>query len=106
MQLKIDRQLVPDKQPDILHRRVEARSKGLNLVIAGLEIGYVVLAVNLRPPLPLVPKLRLPDLESRFRHDSAGNIPDYSSDGSLWSLRQEVFWSRTNNVKTMGSAGT
>ena len=89
MQLKIDRQLVPDKQPDILHLRIEARGRSLDLVIAGLEISYVVLAVNIRPRDPPVPKLRLPDSESRLRHDSAGNISDYSSDSSLWSLRQE-----------------
>jgi hypothetical protein len=89
MQLKVDRQLIPDKQPDILHLRIEARGKSLDLVIAGLEISYVVLAVNIRPHDPPVPKLRLPDSESRLRHDSAGNIPDYSSDSSLWSLRQE-----------------
>ena len=89
MQLKIDRQLVPDQQPDILHLRIEARSKSLDLVIAGLEIGYVVLAVNIRLHDPPAPKLWLPDSESRLRHDSAGIIPDYSSDGSLWSLRQE-----------------
>ena len=89
MQQKIDRQLVPDKQPDILHLRMEARGKRLDLVIARLEIGYVVLAVNIRPHDPPAPKLRLPDPHSRLRHDSAGNIPDYSSDSSLWSLRQE-----------------
>jgi len=89
MQLKIDRQLVPDKQPDIPHLRIEARSKSLDLVIAGLEIGYVVLAVNIRPHDPPAPKLRLPDSESGLRHDSAGIIPDYSPDSSLWSLRQE-----------------
>ena len=89
MQLEIDCQLVPDKQPDILHFGLETRGKSLDLVIAGLEISYVVLAVNICPHLPLVPKLRLPDSESRLRHDSAGNIPDYSSDSSLWSLRQE-----------------
>ena len=89
MQLEIDRQLVSDKQPDILHLRTEARSKSLDLVIAGLEIGYVVLAVNIRPHDPPASKLRLPDSESRLRHDSAGIITDHSSDGSLWSLRQE-----------------
>ena len=91
MQLEIDRQLVPDKQPDIPHLRIEARSKSLDLVIAGLEIGYVVLPVNIRPHDPPPPKLRLADSEGRFRHDSAGNIPHYSSDSSLWSLRQESF---------------
>jgi hypothetical protein len=89
MQLKIDCQLVPDKQPDILHLSIEARGKSLDLVIAGLEIGYVVLAFNIRSHDPLVPKLRPPDSESRIRHDCAGNIPDYSSDSSLWSLSQE-----------------
>ena len=89
MQQKIDRQLVPDKQPDILHLCIEARGKSLDFVIAGLEISYVVLAVNIRPHDPPVPKPRLPDSQSRLRHDSAGNIPDYSSDSSLWSLRQE-----------------
>ena len=89
MQLEIDCQLVPDKQSDILHLRMEARGKSLDLVIAGLEIGYVVLAVNIRVHDPPVPKLRLPDSQCRLRHDSAGNIPDYSSDGSLWSLSQE-----------------
>src|SRR2546429_5463267 len=89
MQLEIDCQLVPDKQPDILHIPIEARGKSLDLVIAGPEISYVVLAVNIRPYNPPVPQLRLPDSESRLRHDSAGNIPDYSSDSSLWSLRQE-----------------
>jgi hypothetical protein len=89
MQLEIDCQLVPDKQPDIPHLRIEARGKNLDLVIAGLEISYVVLAVNIRPRNPPVPELRLPDSESRLRHNRAGNIPDYSSDGSLWSLRQE-----------------
>ena len=89
MQVKIDCQLVPDKQPDILHLRIKARSNSLDLVIAGLEISYVVLAFNIRSHNTLVPKLRLPDSESRIRHDSTGNIPDYSSDSSLWSLRQE-----------------
>jgi hypothetical protein len=89
MQLKINRQLVPDKQPDILHLGIEARGRSLDLVIARLEIGYVVLAVNICPHGPPVPKLRLPDSQSRLPHDSAGNIPDYSSDSSLWSLRQE-----------------
>ena len=78
MQLEIDCQLVPDKQSDIPHLRIEARGKSLDLVIAGLEISYVVLAVNIRLHDPPVPKLRLPDSESRLRHDSAGNIPDYS----------------------------
>jgi hypothetical protein len=104
MQLKIDRQLVPDQQPDILHFRIEARGKSLDLVIAGLEISYVVLAVGIRPYDPPVPKLRLPDSESRVRHDSAGNIPDYSSDSSFWSLRQESVLEQNeqckNNVKS------
>ena len=89
MQLKIDRQMVPDKQSDILHLRIEAGSKSLDFVIAGIEIGYAVLAASIRSHDPPAYKLRLPDSESRVRHDSAGNIPDYSSDSSLWSLRQE-----------------
>ena len=89
MHLKIDRQLVTDEQPDVLHICFEAGSNGLDLVIAGLEIGDVVLAVNIRRHDPPAPKLRLPGSESRPRHDSAGIIPDNSSDSSLWSLRQE-----------------
>jgi hypothetical protein len=88
-QLKIDRQLVPDKQPDVLHLRIEARGKSLDLVIAGLEISYVVLAVSVSPNDPAASKLRLADSNAGFRHDRAGNIVHYSSDGSIWSLRQE-----------------
>jgi hypothetical protein len=89
MQLKIDYQPVPNQQSDILHSRIEARGKRLDRVIAGLEIGYVVLAVNIRFHDAPAPKLRLPDSESRLRHDSAGYISDHSSDRTLWGLRQE-----------------
>ena len=89
MQLKVDCQLVPNKQPDILHLRSEARSKSLDLVITRIEIGYVVLAGSIRPHDPPVPKLLLPDSESRVGHEGAGNIPDLASNSSLWSLCQK-----------------
>jgi hypothetical protein len=73
----------------MLHLRTETWDESLDLVIAGIEIGYVVLAVSIRTDDSAAPKLRLPDSESRLRHDSAGNIRDYSSDSPLGSLRQE-----------------
>ena len=89
MQLKIDRQLVTDEQSDVLHIRFEARSNGHDLVIAGLETSYEVLAVSIRPNDPAASKLWLNDSQTHVRHDRAGSIPDYSLDGSLWSLREE-----------------
>ena len=89
MQLKIDRQLVPDKQPDILYLRIEARGKSLDLVFAGIEIRYVVLAVSIRLDDPAASKLRLSNSQARFSYERASNIVNYSTDDSLWSLRQE-----------------
>jgi hypothetical protein len=73
----------------MLHFRLEARGKSLNLVIAGLEISYEVLAVSIRPNGPAASKLWLNDSQTHVRHDRAGSIPDHSLDGSLWSLREE-----------------
>ena len=89
MQLEIDCQLVPDKQPDILHLRIEARGKRFDLVITWLEISYVVPAGSIRPHDPAAPKLRLADSETRFRHDRAANVVNYSSNDSRWGLGQK-----------------
>ena len=89
MQLELDCQLVPDKQPDKLHFFIEAGGKRLDLVIPWLEISYVVPAGSIRPRDPAAPKLRLADSETRFRHDRAANVVNYSSDDSRWGLRQK-----------------
>ena len=105
MQLKIDRQLVPDAQRDMLQLRIEARGGSLDLVIAGLEISCVVLAIRIRPHDPDAPKLRLADSDTRFRHDRTGSIVNYSSDGSLWSLRQESGLEQNEQCKNNGKRG-
>jgi hypothetical protein len=89
MQLKIDRQLIPDKQPDKLHFCIEAGGKRFDLIITWLEISYVVPTGSIRPHDPTAPKLRLADSETSFRHDRAANVVNYSLDDSRWGLRQK-----------------
>jgi hypothetical protein len=88
--LKINHQRVSYTQRDMLHFRPEARGKSLDLVIAGLEISYVVLAESIRPNDPAASKLWLSNSQTHLRHDRAGCIVNYPSDGSPRSLRREI----------------
>jgi hypothetical protein len=98
--LKIDRQVVSYTQRDMLHFRVEAGGEGLDLVITGLEISYVVLAVIIRPNDAAASKLRLSDSQARFDHERASDIVNYSSNGSLRSLRQETVLDQNEQCKS------
>jgi hypothetical protein len=73
----------------MLHLRTETWDESLDLVIAGIEIGYVVLAVSIRLDDPAASKLRLSDSQAPFSYERASNIVNYSTDDSPWSLRQE-----------------
>jgi hypothetical protein len=83
----------------MLHLRLEAGGKSLDLVVARLEISYGVLAVSIRPNDPGASKLWLNDSQTRLRHDRAGSIVDYPSDGSLRRLRQEIALDQNEKYK-------
>jgi hypothetical protein len=78
---------------------LEAGGRCLDLVIAGLEIIYEVLAVSICPNDPAASKLWLNDSQTRVRHDRAGSIVNYPSDGSLRSLRQEIVLDQNEKYK-------
>src|SRR4029077_3905434 len=88
-QLKIDCQVVPYTQREMLHFRTETGGESLDLIVARLETSYVVRAVSINPQDPAISKLQLADSEVGFRHDSASNIVNYSVDGSLGNLSEE-----------------
>jgi hypothetical protein len=73
----------------MLHLPSETGCKSLDLILARLEISYVVLAVSVSSNDAAASKLQLADSEIGLRHDRAGNVIHYSVDGSLRSLGEK-----------------
>ena len=97
--MKINHEVVSHPKRDMLHFRVEASGRSLDLVIAGSEITDEVLAVSICPNDPAASKVWLTDSQCHLSHDGAGSIVNNPSDSSVRSLRQKIVLGQNEKYK-------